>query len=173
LLWLSAQFDRHTTGGYWAAYGVVAAAGLVLAASQLRGGGGNPPAMFVLAFVPVLIAAGWVIVAQQPHPNWARGHVLSWSGDIGIRDVMHDVATWLGVLAFGIGYVFGATFELPTVLIRRREPATAPTTAWRPTPAARYSRREAAADEPVARERAAAGDRQVVGPGPIRERSTD
>ena len=105
LLWLAAQIGRHSTGGYWAAYGIVAGAGLVLAASQLRGRGGHPPGMFVL------IAAGWVLLGMQPHPNWFRSHVLSWSADIGIRDVVHDVGTWLGVLALGIGYTLGTTLE--------------------------------------------------------------
>jgi hypothetical protein len=37
--------------------------------------------------------------------------VLSWSGDLGIRDVVRDLGTWIGVLAFGIGYVLGAALE--------------------------------------------------------------
>src|SRR4051794_15036331 len=94
LLWVAAQFDRSTTGGYWAALGVVAGAGLVLALSQLRGRGGHPPGMLLLAFVPVLVVAGWVLLAQQPHGNWFRSHVLSWSGDIGVRDVVRDAGTW-------------------------------------------------------------------------------
>ena len=101
LLWVAAQFGRHTTGGYWAAYGIVAAAGVVLALAQLRGRTGHPPAMFLLGFLPVLIAGGWVLLAMQPHGTWSRDHVLTWSGNIGIRDVVHDVATWLGVIAFG------------------------------------------------------------------------
>ncbi len=166
LLWVAAAYvSRHTTGGYWAAYGIVAAAGLVLGLSQLRGRGGNPPGTFLLAFVPVLIVAGWVLVGFQPHPNWFRNHVLSWSGDIGIRDVVHDVGTWLGVLALGIGFVFGVTLE-PGMLRRRRRaaeaaPAAEPTPAYEP----------AAANEPMARERETTdGDSKVAGPGPIRER---
>src|SRR5437879_3617130 len=85
LLWVAAQVGRGSVGGYWAAYGIVAGAGVVLALSQLRGSGGNPPAMLTLAFLPVLIVAGWVLLAMQPHPNWFRNHVLAWSGDIGIR----------------------------------------------------------------------------------------
>src|SRR5207248_8772761 len=124
LLWLAAQIGRHSTGGYWAAYGIVAGAGLVLAASQLRGRGGRPPGMLLVAFLPVQIVAGWVLLAMQPHGNWFRSHVLLWSGDIGVGDVVHSVGTWLGVLALGIGYTLGTSLE--PFGRRRTAPVTAP-----------------------------------------------
>jgi hypothetical protein len=112
LLWLAAaHVDRSTTAGYWAAYGLVAAAGLVFGLSQLRGGGGHPPAMFLLGFLPVLIVAGWVILGMQPSSNWFARHVRSWSGDIGILDVVRSLGTWLGVLAFGIGATLASALE--------------------------------------------------------------
>jgi hypothetical protein len=157
LLWLAAQIGRNSTGGYWAAYGIVAGAGVVLAASQLRGRGGHPPGMFVFAFVPVLVVAGWVLLGMQPHPNWFRSHVLSWSADIGVRDVVHDVGTWLGVLAFGIGYTLGTTLEpfgrravAPAPVVQRTTTTPAATT----TPA--YD--PAASDAPTTAERAEVGD---------------
>ena len=111
LLWFSAaHVDRSTTGGYWAAYGLVAAAGLVFGLSQLRGGGGHPPAMLVI-FLAVLIVAGWVIVGMQPSSNWFAHHVLSWSDDIGVGDIVRSLGTWLGVLAFGIGATLAAAAE--------------------------------------------------------------
>ena len=153
LLWLAAaHVDRSTTGGYWAAYGIVAGAGAVVALSQLRGGGGHPPAMLLLGFLPVLVAAGWVIVGMQPHPNWARAHVLSWSGDIGIRDVVQTVATWLGVLAFGIGFMFVAALE---PFSRRR-------------PAAPIDRR--AADEPTMADRRELARERGGEPTTVRQR---
>jgi hypothetical protein len=139
LLWVAAQVGRGTIGGYWAAYGIVAGAGLVLAATQLRGRAGHPPTMFALGFLPVLICAGWVLLAMQPHGNWFRDHVLSWSGSIGIDDVVHDVGTWLAVLAFGIGYTLGLVLE------------PMPRTARVATPVRTDKR--AAADEPVTAER--------------------
>jgi hypothetical protein len=139
LLWVATYLDRGETYGYWAAYGIVAAAGLVVALAQIRGRTGHPPLMFLLVFLPVLVAAGWVLLAMQPHGNWFRSHVLSWSGDVHIQDVVRDVGTWLGVLAFGIGYMLGAALE---PMPRRREEVVAP-------PA--YDR--TAADEPVAAER--------------------
>jgi hypothetical protein len=120
LLWLAAaHVDRSTTGGYWAAYGLIAAAGLVFGLSQLRGGGGHPPAMFLFGFLPVLIVAGWVIVGMQPNSNWFADHVRSWSRDIGVGDVVRSLGTWLGVLAFGIGATFAAAVE-PIGARRRR-----------------------------------------------------
>jgi hypothetical protein len=155
LLWLAAQVGRHSTGGYWAAYGIVAAAGVVLALSQLRGRGGNPPGTFVIAFIPVLVASGWVLLAMQPHGNWFRNHVLAWSGDIGIRHVVLDLGTWAGVLALGIGYVFGVTLE-PGMIGRRRR-VVAP--AYEP----------AASDEPVAAERREVAEAPPAEPAPTRE----
>jgi hypothetical protein len=111
LLWLAAQIDRGSNGGYWATAGIVAGAGIVLALAQVRGRNGHPRAMLGLGFLPVLIAAGWVLLALQPHGNWFRDHVLAWSDDIGIGDVVRDVGTWVGVLAFGIGYTLGLALE--------------------------------------------------------------
>jgi hypothetical protein len=125
LLWLAAQLGRHTTGSYWAACGIVAGAGLVVGMSQLRGRDGHPPATFTLAFLPVLIVAGWVLLAMQPDGNWFRNHVLAWSGDIHVRGIVEDLGTWVGVLSFGIGLVFGFALEPATLRRRRREPAVA------------------------------------------------
>lgn len=111
LLWVAAQLGRHSNGSYWAAYATVAAAGLLFAASQWRGRTGYPPAMLTLAFVPVLIVSGWVLLGMQPHGNWFRSHVLNWSGDAHIGGVVRDLGTWLGVLAFGLGYTLGAALE--------------------------------------------------------------
>jgi hypothetical protein len=139
LLWVAAQIGRGTVGGYWAAYGIVAGAGLALAVTQLRGRSGHPPGMFALVVLPVLICAGWVLLAMQPHTNWFQRHVNSWSGSIGIQDVVHDLGTWLGVLAFGIGYTVGLALEP----MQKRAPVARPATAYD----------GAAADEPVAAER--------------------
>ena len=123
LLWLAAQFDMRTTGGYWAALGVVAACGLLLGAAQLRGAGGNPPAMLLVAFLPVFVCASWILLYAQPHSEWGGHLIRTWSGDIGIRGVVHDIATWNGVVAFGLGLVFAYVLE-PAVLGRRRSVVT-------------------------------------------------
>ena len=136
LIWLAARINDHTTGGYWADYGLLAAAGLVMALSQLLGGWtkwGWPrmsAGVFLWAFVPVAIVVLWILVFHQPHPNWLRNHIRNWSGDIHVRHLINDFKQYRGVLAFGLGLVFGYTFDttgpVTDVVDRRRGvPATA------------------------------------------------
>ena len=154
LIWLATQIGEKTNGGYWAVYGLIAAAGLVMALSQLLGGWtkwGFPRIsanVFLWAFIPVLIVAGWVIVSGQPHGSWLRNHVLNWSGDLRLRGLVNDLKEYIPVLAFGIGLVFGYTFDTsgprlarPTTERRRDVVDTTPT----------YDR--TAADEPTSAER--------------------
>jgi hypothetical protein len=148
LLWLAAQVGRTSTGGYWAAYGIVAGAGVVFALSQLRGRTGHPPGMFLFGFLPVLVVAGWVLLGLQPHSNWFQSHVLSWSRDLHIRGAVRDIGTWLGVLAFAIGYTFGAVLE-PAPRRQRVVVEPAPD---------RAAAAEPVAAEPVAAERQDVGD---------------
>ena len=151
LIWLATQINDHTTGGYWAVYGLIAAAGLVMALSQLLGGWtkrGFPRLsanVFLWAFIPVLIVAGWVVVAGQPHPNWLRNHIVNWSGDIHVRGLVNDLKEYIPVLAFGIGLVFGYTFDTsgPRLarpgVTRRRETTFDGDVADEPTTAERTS----------------------------------
>jgi hypothetical protein len=156
LLWLAAQFDMRTTGGYWAALGVVAGCGLLLGLGSLRGAGGNPPAMFLFGFLPVFVCASWVLLYAQPHSEWGRHLIRNWSGNMGIGDVVHDVSMWNGVVAFGMGLVFAYVLE-PSMLFRRRTvadevaPAPARPQLTAPAPAPVYD--EELADEPTAAER--------------------
>jgi hypothetical protein len=164
LLWVAAQVGRGSNGGYWAAYGIVAAAGLVFALTQLRGRNGHPPGMFLFGFLPVLVVAGWVLLGMQPHGNWFRHHVLSWSGDIGVRDIVLSVGTWIGVLAFGIGYTLGATLE---PMRRERTEVVPATAAATPVATDRVAADHVAgervpADEPMAAERREVGDTTVT-----------
>ena len=117
LIWLATQVGDSSNGGYWAVYGLIAAAGLAMAFSQILGGWtkwGWPRLslnVFLLAFIPVLIAAGWVLVGAQPHGNWFRDHVRSWSDDLSIGGVVRDLTEFASVLGFGVGLVFGFTFD--------------------------------------------------------------
>jgi hypothetical protein len=132
LIWISTQIGQGTLGGYWAVYGILAGAGLTMALSQLFGGWtkwGWPrisTGVFVIGFLPVLVVAGWVLLAGQPDANWFQRHTTSWSNDISIDGLVDDLRTYLGVLAFGLGLVFGFTFDtagpLPPPELRRRAP---------------------------------------------------
>jgi len=144
LVWISTQIGEGRLGGYWAVYGILAGAGLTMALSQLFGGWtkwGWPKisvGVFLIGFLPVLVAAGWVLLAGQPDANWFQRHVTSWSGHLAIGGLVDDLRQYLGVLAFGLGLVFGFTFDtsgpLPPPQLGRRAPEpveerTAPETA--------------------------------------------
>lgn len=117
LIWLASQVSASSNGGYWGEYGLIAGAGLLMALSQVLGGWtkwGFPRLsvnVFLIAFIPVLVAAGWVLLAAQPDANWFRDHINNWSSDIGIGGLVSDLIEYVSVLAFGIGLVFGFTFD--------------------------------------------------------------
>lgn len=157
LLWVAGLFNLHHTGGYWAALGILAGAGLVLGLLQMRGRTGHPPAMFLLGFLPVFIVGSWVLLAMQPHDVWGRHLILSWSHDIHVTGVVHDVGTWVGVIAFAIGYTLGLVLEPAPVrrgerVVERRR-TVAPAAPAAATPAAAATHDRLAADEPTAAER--------------------
>ncbi|MDX6505661.1 MAG: hypothetical protein QOG06_305 [Gaiellaceae bacterium] len=176
LVWLATQVNEGSNGGYWAVYGLIAAAGLVMAFSQILGGWtkwGWPRLsfnVFLLAFIPVLVAAGWVLLATQPDPNWFRGHIRGWSHNIGVQGLVTDLGQYIAVLAFGIGLVFGFTFDTsgPTAygsFGRRRRAATVPAGGAAPPPEDRATareEREATAEDGDMRERSAGLDRETV-----------
>jgi len=128
LLWVATLVGVGTVTRFWESMGIVAAAGLVLALSQVIGGwtkGGRvriSPATFLLAFVPVLVCVGWILMATQPGNGWHEGRIVSWSQSIGIFGLVHSLGLWHGVLAFGLGLVLGMTFD--TVLVEA--PAATP-----------------------------------------------
>jgi hypothetical protein len=154
LLWLATQVGDDSTGGYWAVYGLLAAAGLALALSQLLGGWtkwGWPKisaAVFLLGFLPVLVAGGWLLLAHQPDDGGFRGDVLNWSDDIGIGGFVEDLREYLPVVAFGIGLVFGFTFDTKGPRVREA-PVAERRRDVEPVPV----HERAAADEPLTAER--------------------
>ena len=160
LIWLAAQVNEGTNGGYWSVYGLLAAAGLTMAFSQILGGWtkwGWPRLslnVFLLAFIPVLIAAGWVLVGAQPNSNWFRDHVLSWSDDLSIGGVVRDLTEFASVLGFGVGLVFGFTFDTsgPSAygpFGRRRRAASIPAGGAAPPPRASADGEGTVVDERV------------------------
>ena len=148
LLWFVPHFDRWTTGGYWGVMALMAVAGVLIGLSQLHGRDGNPAASFLFAFLPVLVAAGWVILAAQPQGNWIRDHVNSWSGDLGIDHAVHNLGEHVAVLSFGLGIIFGVTFEPGMIRRKRARVDAVPADEWSPPPAA-PDPATPAADEPA------------------------
>jgi hypothetical protein len=117
LIWLAQTFDLATTNGFWAAMGLIAAAGLVLGLSQLIGGWtkwGLPvmsPGVFLLAFIPTAIVVGWILLATQPDGGWQQGRLMGWSDDLGITGFVNDMGSLPVALAMGLGIVFAFTFD--------------------------------------------------------------
>ncbi len=117
LVWLATQFDLGTTGEYWSAMGILAGAGACLGLSQLIGGWtkwGAPtisPGVFLLAFLPTLIAVGGILVATRPTGTAEGEDVAGWISDIGLGGVAEDLILFQGVLAFGLGIVFAFMFD--------------------------------------------------------------
>lgn len=114
LIWLATQMGSDTSGSYWATYGLIAAAGLTMALSQILGGWtkwGWPrlsAGVFLLGFVPVLLAGGWVLLARQPADFF---NTSNWSRDLGIDGVVGDLGDLLAAIAFGVGLTFGLCFD--------------------------------------------------------------
>ena len=52
-----------------------------------------------------------MILAGQPDANWFQRHITSWSSTIAIDGLVDDLRSMLPVLAFGVGLVFGFTFD--------------------------------------------------------------
>jgi hypothetical protein len=117
LIWLATQISGDTNGGYWAQYGLVAAAGLAMAFSQILGGWtkwGMPrisPTVLLIGFLPVLVVGGWILLAHQPDTGFFRGTIHGWSDDLGIRGFVDDFKEMIPALAFLIGLTFGYSFD--------------------------------------------------------------
>ena len=114
LLWFATQIGTETTSEYWSTYGLIAAAGLTMALSQILGGWtkwGWPRfslGVFLIGFLPVLVAGGWVLLARQP-ADWMN--TSNWSRDLSIFGVVDDLGNILPAIAFGIGLTFGLSFD--------------------------------------------------------------
>jgi hypothetical protein len=114
LLYVASQFDVDTEGQYWAWVGFMAAAGLVMALSQLLGGWtkwGWPrvsASVFLLGFLPALVVGGLVLLHAQPD-----GGVFgqAWADDLGVDGLARDLVSVLPAIAFGLGLAFGLTFD--------------------------------------------------------------
>jgi hypothetical protein len=155
-LWGATQVGMQTTGRFWLSMLIVAGAGLVIA---LAGHVGTwtkglrlrvSPGTFILAFLPVLVVTGWILVATQPGTGWEEGRLHSWSTSIGIFGAVHSVGLWHGVLAFGLGLMLGLSLDGVPAAEVEAAPA--------------YGRGMPAADEPVAAEGRYAARREPATP---------
>ena len=139
-LWGAAQIGTQTTGRFWLALTIVAGAGLLIALANHVGTWTKglalrmSPGTFALAFLPVLVCVGWILLANQPGSGWQEGRIDSWSNSIGILGIVHSVGLWHGVLAFGFGLMLGLSLDGVPAPVEETEAAYA-------------------ADEPVAAER--------------------
>ena len=155
-LWGASQVGTQTAGRFWLAMAVVGGSGLLIALANHVGTWTKglrlrlSPSTFVLAFVPVLIVVGWLLIANQPGNGWEEGRIDSWSNSIGILGPVHSIGLWRGVLAFGFGFMLGMALDGVPAPAEEAAPAYAGSAGTR-----------AAADEPVTSER-----RYAAGPGP-------
>jgi hypothetical protein len=117
LIWVAHSFDLANSNEFWAAMGLIAAAGLALGLSQLFGGWtkwGLPvmsPGVLLLAFIPTLIVVGWVLLVTQPDNGWQHDRFAGWSSDLGITGFVNDLGLFPAALAMGLGIVFAFSFD--------------------------------------------------------------
>jgi hypothetical protein len=150
-LWGASQIGTQTIGRFWIAMAVVGGAGLLLALANHVGTWTKglrmrvSPGTFALAFLPVLVCVGWILIANQPGHGWQEGRIDSWSNSIGILGLVHSIGLWRGALAFGFGLMLGLSLDGVPAPAAETAPAYAgPMGATAP---------EHAADEPVTAER--------------------
>jgi hypothetical protein len=186
LLWLASQVNADALGGYWTFVGLTAAAGLTMAVSQLLGGWtkwGWPRvsgSVFLLGFLPGLVAGGLVLLAAQPDSS-AVG--TGWADDLGAGGLAADLTSVLPAIAFGLGLLFGLTFDTTGPRVREVDVVHEDAEVRRPGYVATTDTSTSAADEPVTAERTAAaapaparsddGTPVAVGAGAYQDRDGD
>ena len=152
-LWGAAKVGTQTPGRFWIAMAIVGAAGLVITLANHVGTWTKglrlrvSPSTFALAFLPVLVCVGWILLASQPGNGWEEGRIHSWSNTIGILGLVHSVGLWRGVLAFALGLMLGLSLDGVPAAEPVAESSAPAYAGPRGMPA------RSAADEPVAAER--------------------
>jgi hypothetical protein len=166
LIWLATLFNLDATGEFWAAMGLLAAAGFVLGISQVLGGWtkwGLPvlsPGVFLFGFLPALILGGGILLATRDTGQGTRDTVSGWAQDLGIEGFVQDMSLFQGAIALAIGLVFSFVFDTAGP---RREYAAERTSTVPDEDVHDYERRE-----PVTTT-APAGERTITDDRPVRE----
>ena len=164
-LWGASEIGTQTTGRFWIAMAIVAAGGLVLALANHVGTWTKglrmriSPSTFTIAFLPVLVCVGWILVATQPGSGWQEGRLDHWSSSIGILGLVKSIALWHGALAFGFGLMLGLSFDGVPAPVAEVEPSGYAGESGYAGPMGTRSPRTA--DEPVAAERRWAARRRT------------
>jgi hypothetical protein len=164
LIWLATLFDLDATGEFWAAMGLLAAAGFVLGFSQLLGGWtkwGVPvlsPGVFLFGFLPALILGGGILLATRDTGQGTRDTVSGWAQDLGIEGFVQDMSLFQGAIALAIGLVFSFVFDTAGP---RREYVAERTTTVPDEDVHDYERREPVTTTVPAGERTTTEDRPV------------
>ena len=145
-----------TAGDFWLWMATLAAAGFVMALAQLVGGWtkwGWPrisAPVFVAAFLPALVAGLWILFFHQPGDSWLSTHIRDWSDDIGIDRLIAELGIAVPAIGFGLGLLFGLSFDTTGPTVAREAPVgearTAPAT---PVTAVQGGPRATPDEEPV------------------------
>jgi hypothetical protein len=140
LVWLASDaldeggiFEANETGRYWGVVGLLAGAGFVMALSQLLGGWtkwGWPRisgSVFLIGFLPALVAGGWVLLYVHPGDNWLADTARDSADDLGIENLLQDLSLLYPAIAFALGLLLGLTLDTSGPRVPRAEPVvTAP-----------------------------------------------
>ena len=175
LIWLATLFNLDSTGEFWAAMGILAAAGFVLGFSQLLGGWtkwGFPvlsPGVFLLGFLPALILGGGILLATRDTGQGTRETVSGWAQDLGIEGFAQDMSVYQGAIAVAIGLVFSFVFDTAGP---RREYVAERTTTVPDEDVHDYDRREPVTTTVPAEDRTVV-DRSTVDDGDVVPTTTD
>ena len=128
LLWLGSQFDHTTSGEFWPAVGLIAAAGLVLGLSQIVGGWtkwGLPtlsPTVFLLGFLPTAIVGTWILLTVQPEGGWQHSRFVNWTDDLGLTGFVSSLGEFWPAIPLVVGTVLAFSFDTtgPRTRVARR-----------------------------------------------------
>src|SRR5256886_15737983 len=116
LIWFATQIDDKSVGGFWAVYGLIAGAGLVMALSQLLGGWtkwGWPRlaiTFLLTAFIPIAFVSLWIVLAAEPGNGWVHPHVPARAGASPILGLGKALREDLPAFSFRVGLLVGSVF---------------------------------------------------------------